>query len=567
MQPLLADRLASELATREQSFKERCSPWERAAALELARRSFHDFARIFWPQAVPSAPVPVWAWFLDAICDEIQALFVEADRRRQVAAGIRGTVEGEEARAAAIARELGDLPRLKLVVMVGPRQGKSSLVGRLLPAWRWATRPQEQFLALAGIDKVVERDGIHLRALVQSAEYQELLRHGDPAGTPWGLRQDQNAKSKFDTDRGGTRQGYTVASRFTGADSDVTIIDDPYDIDEVLKGGADTIAGRMREVVESYVNKVQDRANEPLWHLTILIMQRLHVEDLAAYMSDKGARVLCLPSLFEPDCEHRYPGDPRTVPGEPLNPLRFPAATLQAMRAESEWMFEAKHQQRPTIREGGTFRRSLWGRYHGPPRAIVAQALEVVQSWDAADKVGAQNAYSVCHTVGRFKTPEGIRYRVLDEWRAQAELPELEAAFDLQVRKWPSVSTVYIEDAANGRALGQRMRRQGYRAAIVMVSPRGDRDYPGGDKATRAQFTLTALEAGMWELPEDQYARDDQGNSWAAGIVEEHAAFPRAAIKDRVDTLSQVSIRWQSGPAAATLTDVNQRLGAMLRAL
>lgn len=554
-------RLAAELERRHKLRALLIRREARPRELELARRNFRDFARLFWPVAVPTVPVPVWGWYIDAICDEIQALFVEADRRRALAQTIRATSPTPEEADARIEQELGGLPRLKLVIMVGPRMSKSSIVGRLLPAWRWASRPQEQFLALAGIDMVVVRDGIHLRALVGSKEYRELLVH--VGGHRWDLRPDQNAKDKFDTTLGGTRQGYTIASRFTGADSDVTIIDDPCDVDEVLKGPPDAIGRRMAEVVDTYRDKIQDRANEPLWHITILIMQRLHVEDLAAYMIRHGARTVCLPSEYDPDHEHRYEHDRRTESGEPLSPQRLPKSLLAAARAESEWIYEAKHQQRPTLKSGGMFRRSLWRRFTGSPRTVVGQAVEVVQSWDVADKIGATNAYSVCHTVGKFRTPEGLRYRVLDEWRGRVELPELEAAFDLQLQKWPQVSTVYIEDAANGRALGQRVRRMGYRAAVVMVNPRGDKDYPGGDKETRAQFTLTALEAGMWELPEDRQALDAEGNSWAAALIEEHAAFPMATIKDRVDALSQVSIRWQSGPSS-TLTDVNRRLGALL---
>jgi len=278
--------------------------------------------------------------------------------------------------------------------------------------------------------------------------------------------------------------------------------------------------------------------------------------------------VVCLPSEYEPDHPFAYEKDQRTEPGEPLSPQRMPTPILRAKRAESERLYLAKHQQRPEAKEGGMFSRALWGRYQGHPRQMVQQALEVVQTWDCADKPGKDNAFSVCHTVGRFKLPIGPRYRVLGERRGKMELPELIDVAASEIRSWqPWLSTVYIEDAHNGTALIQYLRRMDLGGvSIIAVNPRGDKQYPGGSKEDRAQYTLTACEGGLWELPEDQHARDAQGNSWAEGIITEHEGFPLATIKDRVDTLSQVSIRWQAGPTS-TITDVNKRLGAMLGAL
>jgi hypothetical protein len=55
---------------------------------------------------------------------------------------------------------------------------------------------------------------------------------------------------------------------------------------------------------------------------------------------------------------------------------------------------------------------------------------------------------------------------------------------------------------------------------------------------------LQALESGVGpELPEDAYALSESGENFAVGIINEHAQFPAAKLKDRVDTLSQYMIR------------------------
>jgi hypothetical protein len=353
----------------------------------------------------------------------------------------------------------------------------------------------------------------------------------------------------------------------------VTLIDDPYDVEEVLKGTPERILQRMYDVVETFKDKVQDRRNNPIWHVTVLIMQRLHEEDLAGWMIDQGARSICLASLYDPEHPRAYARDPRQ-PGEALSPLRMPRGLLLGLREESPWMFGCKHQQDPKPKKAGLFHADLWGSYEGHPLAIYPAALELCGTLDCADKPGATNARSVFRVWGRFLTPKGLRYRLLDEWSGRVELPELEAAFELMVAKWPTMSTVYIEDAANGRALLQRTQRAGHSCAIVGVNPRGNKDYPGGDKETRAQFTLTALQASMLELPVAETFRrskaqgdpmgegDSQGLDWGKLTRDEYEGFPRGTYKDRVDADSQLMIRWQVAAAAVGDT-VQERFGAL----
>jgi hypothetical protein len=171
-----------------------------AAWFERSTGSFKSFARLFWPEAVPSAPTPIWSWYLDAICDEVQAAFDEADRRRDRALEIMRTASSPREAEELVEAELGNLPRLWTVVEVGPRLGKSSLIQRLLPGWLWARNARTQILALAGTDRIVERDGIYLRELVGSSQVQ-----GSPA-VPAEARRERGAPAPLAPAPGPERQ-------------------------------------------------------------------------------------------------------------------------------------------------------------------------------------------------------------------------------------------------------------------------------------------------------------------------------------------------------------------------
>ena len=230
-----------------------------------------------------------------------------------------------------------------------------------------------------------------------------------------------------------------------------------------------------------------------------------------------------------------------------------------SIKKDSSQKWAGQYQQRPSAKEGNKFKRHLWKRYQGHPAYMARTAELIYITVDCADKTGATNAYSVIHVVGKHSTPMGPVTRVYDEWRGKAELPELEIAFEAMCLKWPKAAVKLIEDKANGTALIQLQRRK--RTGIIAVNPKGDKDYPGGSKEDRAQYTLASLHGGNGpELPEDEHAMTSDG-SWAQGIIDEHANFPNGIFKDRVDTLSQVSIRIMTDEQKSYSEQVKEQFG------
>lgn len=536
-------RTVTAATARTQAEKEAIErAWLRLAAYE----SFADYAWHMWDVAEPGEKC-IWGRHMDVICNEVQAVMAEADRRRALYLTLAERHAGDpDALAAAVNVELGSLPRLRLCVLVPPRQSKSTLLGRLFPAWRWLHRPQDQILILTAVDDLIERDGLRVRDTLRHDEYlamqEQLVRSGKlppadrrdklPTGTSFGLRGDQYAKEKFQTTAGGARHGYPIGGRFVGVNADVIVIDDPHDIADAMNGSPASQLRCMMEVRNDYKDKIQDRLSSQIWGVVILIMQRVHPKDLADYMIEQGARVVCLPGRYDPEHPHVYAKDWRTVPREPLNPNRLPESIMAAMEAESPHGFATKVMMRPSVQEGVKFRRDWFRQRYGTietwreeAHRIAARLEEVVISVDAAATANARSDYTAIHVWGR----QGQKRVLLDRYYKQVEYAELLRAFDAMVAEWPEATVKLIENKSNGITL--ITDRQDTVPGIVKVNPHVD-------KLARANHIPFEGGVNLW-IP---------NAPWAEEYVENMVGFGAGGMHDDdVDATSQVMERWALG--------------------
>lgn len=509
------------------------------ARQDLAIREFWAFSRYMWDVVEP-APL-VWSWYLRIIADELQAI-----------------TEGR---------------CTELVVCIPPGHGKSRLVSVLWPAWMWLHRPGQRVMGLSNDESLARRDNRYMRQIVTSPRYRRLQvrqavnggatlrRDGalvDADGNPaelWGLAPDQNEKVNFANTAGGERFALSMTGTVTGKRCDGQIVDDPVDAKEVVFGAADVVAGRMREVVANYDGVLSTRLNDgPPRPWRVVVMQRLHVADLAGHLLDQGVRHVILAQRYDPDDPHNHPRDPRTERGQLLCPERVDdEADRDKRRRLTERHAAAQLDQRPRIEAGGTFHRE-WARYYDgdPLRGRYDEtALTVDCSFRARPRSQANRApdYVVLQIWGRLRVGGAQRFRVLDQVRARMELPEtVEAAIGL-LTKWrhTPLRTKIVEGKANGDALVQVLRKRGI-TGLVTYDPKAD-------KVARAQAAALAWEAGEVELPRDA--------PWTVDFLDEHLAFPQGLHDDQVDAASQLLIRWTGGDGGDSPLDRARRaLGA-----
>jgi hypothetical protein len=203
----------------------------------------------------------------------------------------------------------------------------------------------------------------------------------------------------------------------TGRGADIIIIDDPLKPDQALSE-----VGR-KAVNEWYANTPLSRLNNKSSVCIIIVMQRLHQDDLVGHvLSQDEWTVLSFPAIAE---EQEYVsfqtpyGVRRFVrqSGEALHPERESVFEYGAMRRRiGVYNFSSQYQQQPIPLSGNLVKRE-WLRFYRPEDSPELQ--RVVQSWDTASKVSELNDYSACTTWG----VHGALYYLIDVFRKRLNYP------------------------------------------------------------------------------------------------------------------------------------------------
>jgi hypothetical protein len=279
---------------------------------EKYRRSLREFTKAAWPTIEPGVEFKN-NWHIDAVSDHLQAVVN------------------------------GDIKRL--IINVPPRHMKSLSVAVLLPAWTWATQPSKKFLYASYAASLSIRDSTKCRRLIDSPWYQAHF------GTKFRLTDDQNQKQRFENDATGYRIATSVGGALTGDGGDIICIDDPHN-------SVEADSAKVREgVLDWWDQAMQTRLNDPKTGAFIIIMQRLHEQDLTGHvlanqLGDEWDHLM-LPARYE--VGHPTPmkstlgfTDPRTKEGDLLWPERIDEQTLSNLeRSLGSYAAAGQLQQRP----------------------------------------------------------------------------------------------------------------------------------------------------------------------------------------------------------------------------
>lgn len=310
-------------------------------------------------------------------------------------------------------------------------------------------------------------------------------------------------------------------SFFVGSGKGVLVsnCDDPHSVD-------DAASEQKRETaVTTFLEAVPTRLNNPAKSAIVVIMQRLHEQDVSGVILSRklGYEHLMLPMEFEASRRCRTSigfTDPRTTDGELLFPARFPREVVDRdKRVMGEYASAGQFQQRPAPRGGAIFKTEYVKRYAGDPPNIQWRAIFA----DTAMKAKEENDYSSFQEWGLGT--DGRPY-FLAHVRGKWEAPELETvarsfwkqAFSRPVVTHGQLRFMAVEDKVSGTGLIQKLRRE----HIPVVGIQRDKD-----KVQRAHDVTPYLAVNPIMLAADA--------TWGSAYLDELLGFPRAANDDQVD--------------------------------
>lgn len=450
----------------------------------------------------------------------------------------------------------GRIPRL--IINVPPGHAKSLLTSVFLPAWIWLRKPWLRMLFASYSDDVATRDSDKTRQLINSDWYQGLV------GGAWGIRRDRSTVWLFANNRHGFRQCMTVAGGNTGHRGEMLVIDDPIKVTDALNPAL------LAKVIEWYGLAMSSRFIEPANAVIILIMQRLHDDDLSGHLIRRGGFVLLkLQSIMEQRCKTPIWEDPRR-PGELLSPVRFPMAVLDDAKIDQGAGFAGQHQQEPVDVLASLFPRSAWRFWKHPgdpdrsgnrPRGCdTGPALDLphldreIVTVDCGFKGQLHHDRVAMH---RWGSSGPARRFLLDRETRPLSYSDTKRDFGLFVRKHPRYDFALVEEKANGSALVDEMR-----SVVPRLNPDNYRAlvHPQDSKIERAIAWSPAQRAGNVYLYE--------GADYLESYVAEHERFPKAGAghDDDVDasSLAMNALREADIEASAQLC-ATDRMADMLR--
>jgi predicted phage terminase large subunit-like protein len=395
----------------------------------------------------------------------------------------------------------------RLMINIPPRHLKSYMASVAFPAWLLGHDPAKQILAISYGQELSEKLARDCRALMMSDFYKGVFETRISA--------DRKAVAEFETTEGGYRLSTSVGGVVTGRGADLVIVDDPMKADDAL---SDT---RRQGVNTWYDNTLRSRLNRQDEGAIIVVMQRLHADDLVAHLQETERWDVVLFPLIAESEEHYELATPygrRRIhrrADEILHPALLSVSAVEGLRRSmTEYNFAAQYQQDPQPPAGLIVRRE-WLKFYRPNESP-KEFEQIVQSWDTANKTTELSDYSVCTTWGF----DGQRLYLLDVFRRKMEFPELKRTVRELAGRWKA-TVVLIEDKSSGTQLIQELRASNF--SLAQAAPPGD-----GDKVMRLHAQTAKIEGGFALFP--------LSAPWLDGYLLELTTFPNSKNDDQVDS-------------------------------
>lgn len=466
---------------------------------ELAEKSLYDFTKQAW-SCIESGDFTD-GWHIQAMCEHLEAIN-------------RGEIK-------------------RLLINIPPRMLKTSLCSIIWPSWVWAQRndsnlmgPQVNFLCGSYGHLLAMGISLKMRRLITSNWYK------DNWGNRFSLTNDQNTKGQYDNDRGGSRIATSVGGSLLGIGGNILIADDPHNTESVESEAERTKA------IEWFKELSTTRLNRPKQDAIVVVMQRLHEEDVSGYITQNDEHGqwchLMLPARHEIS-RHCITSigweDPRTEEGELLEPSRMGEREIKAMERElGPYMAAGRLQQSPIPKGGSIVQREWWNVWppedmqvpEGEPLRYPAMEY-IIAVCDTAYTQKKENDPSACIVLGVFRRNGLSKVMLMEAWEDRLELNGLINRVVSTCRR-RKVDAVVIEGKASGKSVAQEIRRLCSEQEFMVYEVN-----PETDKVARLHAVVPLFSAGCVYAPDKK---------WADMVINQVSSFPKAKYDDLTDCVS-----------------------------
>lgn len=237
----------------------------------------------------------------------------------------------------------------RLIINCPPRYSKTEMLKAFVKKGL-AINPASKYIMLSYSANLALDNSERIKDAVDSEWYRELF--------PWvEIKQDSHAKQKWYTTSGGGVYATSSDGQVTGFGAGLVAEEEEFQvsgfksqvsgawggaiiIDDPLKPLDATSPVKRQKVNDQFENTIRSRVNDRSTPI-IIIMQRLHKQDLCGYLLETEPdewEVLSLPALSV---------DEETGEEVALYPFKHTVEELHKIRAANRFTFETQYQQNP----------------------------------------------------------------------------------------------------------------------------------------------------------------------------------------------------------------------------
>lgn len=390
---------------------------------------------------------------------------------------------------------------LRQAIFQPPRTLKSICTSVAFVAWVLGHNPGKSFICLSYSQDLALDLALKFRVIVESDWYQTLFPR---------LQFTKMTDANCITTQGGGRLATSIGGTFTGKGADMIILDDPLKAEDAHSETA------RKNVLTWYTNTLLSRFDDPGNGVLILVMQRLHEEDLAGAVTQDWSRLI-LPAQATEDQSIPIGSDQVHTfkKGDLLHAARLNQDYLDQMKKEiGSLAYSAQYQQDPLPVEGNLVKREWLHYYDELPKL---ECRNIVQSWDVAATLTGD--YSVCTTWLVYKN----HYYLVNVWRGRLEQPDLKRQA-VHLAKKHGANTLLIEKAGVGLSFYQTMKEVSGVGTVYGITPKGE-------KLQRLEGVTPMIEEGDVLFPKEA--------KWLATYLHELLGVPGTTHDDQVDSTTQ----------------------------
>lgn len=385
----------------------------------------------------------------------------------------------------------------RLIINIPPRYGKTEIAVKMFMAWSLAKNPASKFIHLSYSDALALDNSSQTRDYITSDAYQSIW--------PLQLKKDSQSQKKWYTTAGGgvyaTASGGAITG-FGAGTGGAIIIDDPLKPDDAVSDVKRSfINNRYNTTIRSRVNSRE----VPI----IVIMQRLHEDDLSGYLLDGGSgekwHHLKLAAIDENN--------------NALWPSKHSFDELEAIRQADRYTFSGQYMQEPSPQEGGEWRKDWFSIIN---KAEVPADVYWEMFIDGAYTKDTRNDPTGIQISGKGKDGNLYILKSIDKY---LEMPELKTFIESFVKSCGvHIQQILVEPKASGKSLVQLLRREtNFNVSELKTN------FVKYSKIERARASSPFIEGGRVFLIKD---------NWNEAFIQQVSTFPNAKHDEHIDVTS-----------------------------